>query len=111
MKYCSHCGQALSENSNVCPVCGENNEPQVPSAPREPKESGLATAAKIFMILGTIVNAVSGFLIPLAWCIPMTISYCKKLKRGEPISTGFKVCSLLFVSLLGGILMLCDKDN
>ena len=87
MKYCSHCGQALGENSNVCPVCGKTNESQVPSAPREPKESGLATAAKILMILGTIVNAISGFLIPLAWCIPMTISYCRKLKRGEPIST------------------------
>lgn len=111
MKYCSHCGQALGENSNVCPVCGKTNESQASSAPREPKESGLATAAKILMILGTIVNAISGFLIPLAWCIPMTISYCRKLKRGEPVSTGFKVCSLLFVSLLGGILMLCDKDN
>ena len=123
MKYCSHCGQALDGNSNVCPVCGKTNESQASSAPREPKESqassaprepkesGLATAAKILMILGTIVNAISGFLIPLAWCIPMTISYCRKLKRGEPISTGFKVCSLLFVSLLGGILMLCDKDN
>lgn len=111
MKYCSHCGQALSENLNVCPVCGKTNEPQASSAPQEPKESGLATAAKIFMILGTIVNAISGVLIPLAWCLPMTISYCRKLKRGEPIGTGFKVCSLLFVSLVGGILMLCDKEN
>lgn len=77
MKYCSHCGKAMEDNATVCPGCGEGNEPQVYSAPREPKESGLATAAKIFMILGTIVGAISGVLIPLAWCIPMTISYCK----------------------------------
>ena len=64
MKYCSHCGQALSENSNVCPVCGRTNEPQAPSALREPKESGLATAAKVFMILGTIVNAICGICPP-----------------------------------------------
>ncbi len=75
------------------------------------KPSGLATAAKVLMIIGTIINGLTGYLIPLAWCIPMTVVYCNKLKSGEPIGTGFKVCSLLFVSLIGGILMLCDKEN
>lgn len=82
---------------------------QQPYAPQPaPRQSGLVTATKILMVLGTIVNAF--YVIPLAWCIPMTISYFNKVKTGQPISTGFKVCSLLFVSLLGGILMLCDKD-
>lgn len=81
--------------------------PQGYAQPVQP--SGLATAAKVFMILGTIIMGL--YLIPLAWCLPMTISYCKKLKTGQPISTGFKVCCLLFVSLLGGIFMLCDKNN
>ncbi len=70
--------------------------------------SGLSTAAKILMIIGTVVMGI--YIIPLAWCIPMTISYCNKLKYNQPISTGFKVCCLLFVSMIGGILMLCDKD-
>ncbi|MDO4608039.1 MAG: hypothetical protein Q4B40_02465, partial [Clostridia bacterium] len=70
--------------------------------------SGLATAAKILMIVGTVLMGL--YIIPLAWCIPMTITYCNKLKNNEPISTGFKVCCLLFVSMIGGILMLCDKD-
>ena len=64
--------------------------------------------AKIFMIISTVV--LGFYLIPLAWCIPMTISYFKKVQNNEPVSTGFKVCSLLFVNTVAGILMLCDKD-
>jgi len=41
----------------------------------------------------------------------MTVVYFRKVKNHEPIGTGFKVCSLLFVSLVGGILMLVDNDN
>ncbi len=51
------------------------------------------------------------FLIPLAWCIPMTVSVCRKLKNGEPISTALKVCTMLFVSLIAGIMLLCMGDN
>ena len=83
---------------------------QQPYAPARPT-SGITTAAKVFMILGTILTSIGGYLIPLAWCLPMTIVYFKKLKTGQPIGTGFKVCSLLFVSLLGGIFMLCDKEH
>lgn len=87
------------------------------------KSSGLKTAAKVFMIISCaicgvlflaniylgIVAALS-CLVPLCWQIPMTIVYFEKLKNGERIGTGFKVCSLLFVSLVAGILMLCDND-
>ncbi len=51
------------------------------------------------------------FLIPLAWCIPMTVSVNRKLKNGEPISTALKVCTMLFVSLIAGIMLLCMSDN
>ena len=74
-------------------------------------DSGVTTAAKVFMIIGTVLMAISTYLIGLAWCIPMCIYYFNRVKDGQPIGTGFKVCSLLFVSLLGGILMLCDKDH
>ena len=49
-------------------------------------------------------------LIPLCWCIPMTVSVYKAYKGKKDLSTGFKVCTLLFVSLVGGILLLCDND-
>ena len=91
------------------------NAPQQQYAPQQPyyqaprQVSGLATAAKVLMIISTVFMGL--YIIPLAWCIPMTISYSKKLESGEPISTGFKVCTLLFVNLISGILMLCDKDQ
>ena len=49
-------------------------------------------------------------LIPLAWEIPMVIVLSDKIKNGKPISTGFKVCTLLFVNTVAGILLLCDKE-
>ena len=58
------------------------------------------------MIIATVI---SGFaIIPLCWCIPMTVYYSKRIKTGEPIDIGFKICTLLFVSTLSGILMLVD---
>lgn len=75
----------------------------------EPREqSGLKTAAKVFMILGTVFGGL--ILIPLAWCIPMTVTYFSKVRHHQPISRGFKFCCLLFVSIIGGILMLFDHD-
>lgn len=113
MKYCSKCGAQLVDEAIVCTGCGcavtggENVAVAVP----QKKESGLTTAAKVLMILGTIALGLSCFLIPLAWCIPMTVSYFRKVKNGVPVSTGFKVCSLIFVNTIAGILMLCDKEN
>lgn len=103
MKYCSKCGGQIADEAVICVNCGCAVENTTVA-----KNSGLKTAAKVFMILGTIIMGI--YIIPLAWCLPMTISYCRKVKRGEPVSTGFKVCSLLFVSLLGGIFMLCDNE-
>ena len=79
-------------------------------APEPSKERGVVTAAKVFMIIGTVIIALYTCLIGLAWCLPMTLSYFKKVKSGEPIGIGFKVCTLLFVSLISGILMLCDDQ-
>lgn len=132
---CPFCGKNLNEDSqpvqNSAPQQqyapqAQYNAPQQQYAPQAgvqqyaPQQpyyqparqvSGLATAAKVFMIIGTVVMGLTLWLIPLAWCIPMTVSYFKKIANGEPISTGFKVCTLLFVNVIGGILMLCDKEQ
>lgn len=126
MKYCAKCGAELFDEAVICVKCGcpaENITQFTPQAatsmqnanfftPQPPyiQETSVTKAAKIFMIIGTVVMALYTFCIGLAWCLPMTISYCNKTKRGEPISTGFKVCSLLFVNTIAGILMLCDNN-
>lgn len=67
---------------------------------------GAAGAAISFGVLLTTLL----YVIPLAWCLPMTIIYFRKCSNGEKVGTGFKVCTLLFVNLFSGIFMLCDKD-
>ena len=64
----------------------------------------MKVAAKIFIIIGMIV----GF-----WMIlPIIFGAItlKKLGNGT-LTTGWKVVCLIFVSLLGGIFLLCSKDT
>ena len=86
-------------------------QPAQPAQPAqtERKFTGLQTAAFVFMILSTV--AMGWTLIPLAWCIPMTVSYYNCIKQGRPVSMGLKICTLLFVNLLSGIFMLADNSN
>lgn len=118
MKYCTNCGTQLEDNVSFCPNCGTpvnaQPAPQPAAQPAqtvqtEKKFTGLQTVAFVFMILSTI--AMGWTLIPLAWCIPMTVSYYNCIKQGRPVGMGLKVCTLLFVSLISGILMLVDSDT
>ena len=114
MKFCTKCGAELMDEAIICVKCGCSVESNTISHSKNQNllpKSGLSVAAKVFMILGTIVMALWTFCIGLAWCLPLTIIYFKKVNKGEPIGVGFKVCSLIFVSLLGGIFMLCDDNN
>lgn len=113
MKYCTKCGNQLVDAAVVCVRCGCPTGSVVSCKPAKAKEekgeSTLSILAKVFMIIGTVYSSV--LIIPLAWCIPMTISYFSKVKNKQPVSTGFKICVLLFVSMLGGIFMLCDEEQ
>jgi len=108
MKFCQTCGSEIHDEAVICPKCGcavANNKP----AAAKDGNDGLALAVKIFLIIGCIFQG--WMLIPLAWCLPITISICKKMKKGEPIGTGLKICALLFVNTIGGILSLCRTDE
>lgn len=75
------------------------------------KDDALETVIKVFMILSCVAGACACF-IPLAWMIPMTVVTFKKIEQGEPFDTAFKVCTLLFVGLVPGILMFVyDSDR
>ena len=115
MPFCNHCGKEYEEGAIVCVGCGFAVPPKQFSVVKKtyqnpPVSDGLLIASKILMILGTFLMAFF-FLIPLAWCIPMTVSLFRKIKNGEPISTSFKICSLIFVSLAAGILLLCHRNS
>lgn len=110
MSFCPNCGTQLPESYSFCPNCGaavylQNNEYEQPIG----SNSALSSVAKAFMIVGTVFMGF--YLIPLLWCLPMTIHYFDATKNNQTVSTGFKVCTLLFVNTIAGILMLCDKEN
>jgi len=106
MKYCAKCGKELVDEAVVCIGCGCAIESPQPI--KNQSSSTFQTLAKVFMIIGTVLKGF--FILPLAWCLPLTIIYCNKINKKQSIGTGFKVCSLLFVNLLGGCFMLCDNN-
>ena len=113
--YCPKCGKEIDDNAHFCSFCGEEvSKKEAETAKIEKKNTSegnaLKLVAKIFMLIKTILCGFF-FLIPLAWCIPMTVVYWKSVNEKKPVSVGFKVCTLLFVSLIAGILMLCDSDK
>ncbi|MBR2616376.1 MAG: hypothetical protein IKC69_06840 [Clostridia bacterium] len=60
--------------------------------------------AKVFIIIGMIVGF--WYVLPLIF----GIIALKKMKTEKP-SVGLSVCVLIFCSLLGGIFLLCSKDE
>ena len=49
--------------------------------------------------------------LPLAWVIPMSIIILKKMKNKETIGVGLKICTLIFVNTIAGILLLCKNED
>ncbi len=70
----------------------------------------LFLVAFIFCIISTV--ATCWLLIPLAWMIPMSV-HCWGIYKGtKKNTTAFGVCTLIFVNLVAGILLLvAPKDE
>lgn len=73
----------------------------------------LMFAGQFYALTGMLITwpAIIGMLIPLAWIIPMAVHLKRKINANQPIGTGFKVCTLLFVNLISGILLLCRNEE
>lgn len=140
MKFCSKCGAQIDDAAVVCPNCGCSTQaaPRQKSTlgtvalvfmiisivamllsaiitavgiPALMEATGAGGSAEGQMLVITAIIQAVFSIIPLAWMIPMTVSLSRKLKNGVPVTTAFKVCTLIFVNLLSGILLLCMKDN
>ncbi len=122
MRYCKFCGAEVSADSAYCHKCGNKIAEGNTSGNADSSDNVSASTYKVsrynestyqvayvFMIIGTVIGGL--LLLPLAWCIPMTVAYKNAHDRGEEASMALKVCALLFVSLIGGIAMLFDHDN
>lgn len=115
---CNQCGAELNNDEKFCPYCGrEVNDSKAEDvivttirkeedAKKQEASNTLRTIAKVFMIIGCFASA-SLFFIPLLWTVPMTIRYY----RNPNVSLTFKICALLFVNQIAGIIMLCDPNK
>ena len=110
MKYCTHCGKELLDEAVICPGCGcEVEEKKSSSGIIEEEDKKIfALIIKIFMVIGCVASGWA--LIPLLWTIPLTVHVFKKLNAHEPIGVGVKVCVLLFVNLIAGIILLVKDE-
>ena len=109
MKYCVHCGNEIHDEAIVCVKCGRSVTSPLPAPAEKQKDDTMVTVVKILLIMGCIAQG--WLLIPLAWCLPITISIFNSFRDNRPIGTGLKVCSLLFVNTIASICLLCMNDE
>lgn len=70
------------------------------------------TLRLIAFILNIVATVSIGWtIIPLAWMIPMTVISYGIYKGTKKNTTTFGVCTLLFVNLISGILLLVSKKD
>lgn len=74
-----------------------------------PQDSTLRLIAFILALLSTITAG--WFIIPLAWMIPMTVMTWGVYKGKRPNTVAFGVCSLIFLNVVGGILLLVSTKD
>lgn len=134
---CSRCGAELPDDVVVCTNCGyvvDKMRFDGISSYVSKGKGGVSIAARIFMIIGCIanfffllyyggafisaitltpINECIGFAVlfgalSFAWTIPMTVKYFSNCKKRLKTSIGLKVCTILFVNVVAGILMCCE---
>lgn len=136
MKYCMKCGNEMLDEAAICMKCGcpvPNAQIFAPAQSPKKTVAPLRTAALVLMVLTmaffaiyALMFAIVGmaaamtdgpaglalvgliFLLPLAWQVPMLVYLAKRLKGDREIGVGFKVCTLIFVNPIAGILLLCE---
>ena len=97
---------------------------QVPYTPEQPQAPHYAQATVYsmtsqdetlrlinFILCVLSCVAVCWAVIPLAWMIPMTVHSWGIYKGTKPNTTAFGVCTLIFVSVIGGILLLVSNKD
>ena len=72
-------------------------------------DSVLRLIAFIFNIIATL--SVGWFILPLAWMIPMTVISWGIYKGTKRNTVAFGVCTLLFVNIISGILLLVSSKD
>lgn len=91
----------------------QNQSPAPAFTPATPavtdNDKTLYLVAFILNIVSTV--SVGWLIIPLAWMIPMTVISYGIYKGTKKNTTAFGVCTLIFLNLISGILLLVAKKD
>ena len=115
MKYCAKCGASCQDDARFCEKCGHEFEKPIQGEVVDNKKKSsspttnevLSVIALVLMIISTVLMGFA--LIPLLWCIPMTLHYNKLREKKQKPTLGFAICSLIFVSVFAGIIMIVQS--
>lgn len=118
-QFCVQCGNALKQADTAPAACISAARSTCSTSTRSRSGSNLPMTKQdetlrlinfILCILSCI--AICWAVIPLAWAIPMTVHSWGIYKGTKPNTTAFGVCTLIFVNIIGGILLLIsNKDD
>ena len=98
----------MDNNTTQTPINQPNLQPPT-QQPMSDKDHTLRLIAFIFALINTIAAGI--VIIPLAWMIPMTVHTYRVYKGMKANTIAFGVCSLIFLNLISGILLLCSKKD
>lgn len=76
----------------------------------ESLDPSLADEITVAMAVITYAACGGACLLSLAWCIPLTVYVFRCVKYGRPVAMSAKICILLLVSMVAGILLLCRTE-
>ena len=121
--YCKNCGKQIDDKAVICVYCGcltdegeklnfdlsQNKLNNKTNTNVDNSNKTLASIAKVLVIITTVFTGF--YIIPLFWTVPMTQKLSRALNNNEKISIGFKICILLFLNTIAGILLLCMKNE
>ena len=109
-RFCSHCGSEVNPEAVICVKCGcalNNNKVSSNGVSRCSDE--LKTLVNVFFIL-RMISSIWAICIPLIWVIPMYKKSMAYLNGEIEMDQGYKICVLLFASLVPGIVLLTIND-
>lgn len=72
-------------------------------------DEALRLANFVLCVISCVLGAAA--IIPLAWTIPMTVHSWGIYKGKQPNTIAFGVCTLIFVNLIGGVLLLVSNKD
>lgn len=138
---CGKCSFPLraSPFKTVVEIPSQDIQPQNPQFyVKFNRPSSLQLVARVFMIISCVASGIAALSTFISWIISlftlgdfavalcmslifwvvifvvticMTNNYCYKIASGTKIGITFKIITLIFISLIAGILMLCDRDS